>query len=239
MKLKVLAGAKTGTEIPLKKSKFVIGRASDCTLRAGSEAISRHHCVFLRTDSGISIRDLGSRNGTYVNDERIEKETVLADGDTLRVGPLEFVCVATADTPVAKQPDTKSADAAAHRSKKPKVKSVAEAVTRTASNGGEGSDVSEDDVSSWLLGPAPSESPSLRETQTFRLDETQAAGKLKADAEEAPSESEEDSAVVAEDETDKHGKKKPGKLPKMPPQNQSKDSKEAAEQILRQMARRR
>ena len=48
LKLIVLAGAKEGLEIPLKKDKFLIGRAKECALRAGSEAISRRHCAIVR-----------------------------------------------------------------------------------------------------------------------------------------------------------------------------------------------
>src|SRR6266480_1602359 len=99
LKLVVLAGAKEGLEIPLKKDKFLIGRAKECSLRAGSEAISRRHCAIVRRDNGWTARDLGSRNGTYVNDERITKEVPLKDGDELRVGPLKFR-VAAADSKV-------------------------------------------------------------------------------------------------------------------------------------------
>src|SRR5688572_29663663 len=90
LKLVVLAGAKQGLEIPLKKDKFLIGRAKECSLRAGSEAISRRHCAIVRKDGAWTARDLGSRNGTYVNDTRIAEEVTLAPGDELRVGPLKF-----------------------------------------------------------------------------------------------------------------------------------------------------
>src|SRR6187402_1985891 len=69
LKLVVLAGAKEGLEIPLKKEKFLIGRAKECALRAGSEAISRQHCAITRHDNRYTVKDLGSRNGTYVNDK--------------------------------------------------------------------------------------------------------------------------------------------------------------------------
>ena len=52
LKLVVLAGAKEGLEIPLKKEKFLIGRAKECALRAGSEAISRRHCAITRHEDG-------------------------------------------------------------------------------------------------------------------------------------------------------------------------------------------
>src|SRR3954470_10550023 len=90
LKLVVLAGAKEGLEIPLKKEKFLIGRAKECALRAGSEAISRQHCAISRHADGYTVKDLGSRNGTYVNETRIATEVPLAAGNELRVGPLKF-----------------------------------------------------------------------------------------------------------------------------------------------------
>ena len=53
LKLVVLAGAKEGLEIPLKKDKFLIGRAKECALRAGSEAISRRHCAIIRHEDRL------------------------------------------------------------------------------------------------------------------------------------------------------------------------------------------
>lgn len=232
MKLKVLAGAKEGTEIPLKRSKFLIGRSSECTLRAGSDAISRRHCVVLTRDSGVSVRDLGSRNGTLVNGEKIDGETPLKVGDLLKVGPLEFEMIASGA-------DIKS-------EKKPPVKSVAEAVDRAASQSSV--DVGDDDISNWLLGGDPTSSVSMRETMSFRVDETRSS-KIPAPAEdevqqepasEGEADAEASSEEVAEDDAKKKDKKKRfGKLPSIPKKPGAKDSREAAADILREMARRR
>ena len=77
LKLVVLAGAKEGLEIPLKKEKFLIGRAKECALRAGSEAISRQHCAITRHENRYTVKDLGSRNGTNVNDKRITDKRII------------------------------------------------------------------------------------------------------------------------------------------------------------------
>jgi pSer/pThr/pTyr-binding forkhead associated (FHA) protein len=109
LKLIVLAGAKEGTQIPLKKDKFIIGRASECTLRAGSSAISRRHCAIVRKDDTWYVRDLGSRNGTHLNDSAVEKPTALKPGDEIRVGPLHFrveAVVAAAEGSKASKPAT-------------------------------------------------------------------------------------------------------------------------------------
>lgn len=231
MKLVVLAGAKQGTEIPLKKDKFLIGRAKDCTLRAGSESISRHHCAILRGEQGFSIRDLGSRNGTYVNDQKIEAETLLADGDEVQVGQLKFRVDGAADI---------------DRSKQAKVKNVGEAISRSAAHAPQESGELEDDISNWLLGPEPGSSVSSKETQSIRIDETHTfankPAKEPADEEvvEADAQAEESTVSrVGKLGSKKTQKKKPGKLPARPPKQQSKDSQEAAASILRDMTRRR
>src|ERR671939_170304 len=104
LKLIVLAGAKEGLEIPLKKEKFLIGRAKECALRAGSEAISRQHCAITRRESGYTVKDLGSRNGTHVNDRRITEEVPLIAGNELRVGPLKFRVDVLAEKPREPKP---------------------------------------------------------------------------------------------------------------------------------------
>jgi len=90
MKLIVQSGDKAGLEIPIAGPKFMIGRAEDCRLRPNSEMVSRHHCVILLENGIAAVRDFGSKNGTFVNDQRVEQEQELKAGDRLRVGPLEF-----------------------------------------------------------------------------------------------------------------------------------------------------
>jgi len=92
-RLKVMAGTHAGKNIPLRGPKFLIGRSDDCHLRAGSDLVSRHHCAIIKGDTYVGVRDFGSRNGTYVNGERIGEEVELHSGDYIRVGPLEFEVV--------------------------------------------------------------------------------------------------------------------------------------------------
>ncbi len=231
MKLVVLAGAKKGASVPIKKSSFVIGRSKECALRAGSEAISRKHCELAQNESGISVRDLGSRNGTYVNDEKIEGTIELTHGDRLRIGPLEF---------------RYEAEGELKKAKAPKVKSVAEAVARVSKQPKQDG-LQEEDISDWLLGEhVTDDMPAVGETLSMRTDETRinrvddgatlsaASGSGEIENPEAAAEA---SDEEAEDDTKKKG---PGKLPFRPEQqNQTKDSREAAMQILRDMARRR
>jgi pSer/pThr/pTyr-binding forkhead associated (FHA) protein len=251
LKLVVLAGAKVGTEIPLKKDEFFIGRAKECTLRAGSEAISRRHCAITRGAEGWSVRDLKSRNGTYVNDSRIEQATQLKPGDELRVGPLKF----RTDARSSGASPAKSTDIA--RGRKAAVKDVADVAQRSAEKSDAGT--TEDDISRWLLGVSDSKpSDSLKETRTIRMEETTTMDRPAAAPVEAAaagnsnaSESDQDADADAAAATGKTGalgwlkrgkaqaKSKPGKLPPRPAEQSSKDSREAAADILREMTRRR
>jgi len=262
LKLIVLAGAKQGLEIPLKKDKFLIGRSTECALRAGSEAISRRHCAIVRAGGKWTVRDLGSRNGTYVNDQRITEQVPLSVGDELRVGPLHFRVGASVSAAAKSEPTPKPAPAAQPKpAKQPPVKDVADVAQRTA--GKSDSSATEDDVSRWLLGLSdPASEPTLKETRTIRLEETtlnrvvpsngvpavedtsadEAAESLAEDADENSTRT--DSAEKSSGWNlfkrgkSEPGKKKPGKLPPRP-EAQSKDSREAAADILREMTRRR
>lgn len=99
--LKVIEGKQAGTLIPLNRNKFLIGREEDCQLRPNSDLVSRHHCVFSTDDFTVRIRDLGSTNGTYVNNQRITGQVVLKQGDQIRIGKLAFEIQIRKDAPVA------------------------------------------------------------------------------------------------------------------------------------------
>jgi predicted component of type VI protein secretion system len=90
VKLVVLEGKAKGREIPLPSTQFIIGRATACHLRPHSTMVSKYHCAIGRSGGSLIVRDLKSRNGTFVNDEQISGAVRLKDGDTLAVGPLRF-----------------------------------------------------------------------------------------------------------------------------------------------------
>ncbi len=90
VELIVTNGRHRGREIRVKGPKYFIGQAEDCHLRPASNLVSRHHCVILLTPDGVSVRDLGSRNGTFVNGRPASPERRLSPGDHLVVGQLDF-----------------------------------------------------------------------------------------------------------------------------------------------------
>lgn len=73
--------------------------------------LSRRHASFVRTDSGgLAVEDLGSTNGTFVNDKRISGRTELRPGDVVRLGATELEVVAdptTQKTPTPESRETK------------------------------------------------------------------------------------------------------------------------------------
>jgi pSer/pThr/pTyr-binding forkhead associated (FHA) protein len=77
-------------EILVTKDEFLIGRGTDSDLRLNAGAVSRHHCLLhLRADE-VTVNDLGSSNGTFVNGQRVRSQAVLHHGDQLRVGSFDF-----------------------------------------------------------------------------------------------------------------------------------------------------
>ncbi|MEO1497573.1 MAG: FHA domain-containing protein [Planctomycetota bacterium] len=227
MKLVVLAGSKKNSSVPLKKDRLTVGRSSECSLRVGSDAISRKHCEFLRSADGVIVKDLGSRNGTIVNDEKIGQPTALKHGDVIKIGPLEFRFEMEAELSDLKLP---------------KVDGVAEAAARTANKGRADASI-DDSISDWLLGPSDKTAAgAVNETLALSTDETRAIVEKFAagDSDVEPGEAAEGEAATGDEDADDPKKKKgPGKLPKDAFGPKAKDSREAAEQILRDMARRR
>jgi DNA-binding winged helix-turn-helix (wHTH) protein len=77
--------------IVLAAGSHVIGREPASTVWIDSSFVSRRHATIVVAVNDVTIIDLGSRNGTFVNGRRIEAATPLADGDELRVGPAQLM----------------------------------------------------------------------------------------------------------------------------------------------------
>lgn len=68
----------------------IIGRKQEADIRIPLNEVSRAHCEVRVNGQTVTIRDLGSSNGTFVNDQRVQEVTLKA-GDRVRVGPVLFM----------------------------------------------------------------------------------------------------------------------------------------------------
>ena len=73
----------------VKAPKMIIGRGEDADLQIPIMSVSRHHTHLLTEGNTLIAKDLGSSNGTYVNNRRVN-EQVLSAGDRLVIGPIVF-----------------------------------------------------------------------------------------------------------------------------------------------------
>lgn len=85
-KLTILEGPDTGQEFELKKSEIILGRDSTCDLVFSSPAVSRRHARVFFENGEFLLEDMGSRNGTIVNNERLSTPHILQDGDKFYLG---------------------------------------------------------------------------------------------------------------------------------------------------------
>ena len=89
--LVIASGSEAGTRIELAKEITTAGRHEDSDMLLDDVSVSRHHAIFTRTASGrITLRDLNSLNGTYVNGTRVE-ETTLHSADEVQIGKFKLV----------------------------------------------------------------------------------------------------------------------------------------------------
>ena len=74
------------------KADTIIGRSTECGLRIASNEVSRQHCKICLSEEGVTVRDLGSSNGTFVNGYQLEPETdyEIAPDSELSLGGIKF-----------------------------------------------------------------------------------------------------------------------------------------------------
>jgi len=85
----VIYGSDLGRKYNLEAPTLVVGRSSKSDIQIDQESVSRAHSKIVNSGRVIRIRDLGSTNGTYVNDELID-ERALEDGDFIKIGRTIF-----------------------------------------------------------------------------------------------------------------------------------------------------
>ena len=91
-KLLAVSGPLKDSSIALPTDEMPIGRDATNLLVINDPSLSRHHCILMHQADGCSIRDLKSRNGTFVNGTAV-KEAPLAHGDQISIGDSIFVLV--------------------------------------------------------------------------------------------------------------------------------------------------
>jgi pSer/pThr/pTyr-binding forkhead associated (FHA) protein len=208
VKLKVVNGSNSGRELNVAYDEFVVGRHEDCHLRPKSDSISRRHCVIRTREGRVFIEDLGSRNGTFIDNQRCQGEVEATNGSLLRIGRLEFVLIVEAEQvlPVPPAAGPQSVD-------------------------GESS-AEDNDITKWLEEGDVTAFAARKgdpETRQFRLDETE---RVALEAASNPSNDTKEQASTDEDTSEKTKKKEYGKLP---PRSaaMSNTSREAAADMLK------
>jgi pSer/pThr/pTyr-binding forkhead associated (FHA) protein len=82
----VVAGPLTGTTIPLTSSGVLIGRAPSCTLVLDDDYSSSRHARIFPQGGQWFVEDLGSTNGTYIGEERVQGVIPLGPGVGVQIG---------------------------------------------------------------------------------------------------------------------------------------------------------
>lgn len=97
--LRGVSGSTFGKHFPLTGT-VTIGRSADCTISIPGDEISRQHAKLQVLPDGVAVEDLGSANGTFINDKRVH-HGLLAPGDELRLDTVRFLLVAPALEPAS------------------------------------------------------------------------------------------------------------------------------------------
>ena len=224
LKLKVLQGASANQEIAVPVAKFLVGRGEECHLRPKSPAISRHHCAILTANGQVAVKDLGSKNGTFVNEQRIEGIQTVNSGDIVAFGPLTFEIVI---------------DHTLGGVKRPKVRDIADVAERTQKES-----LAENDIASWLEeGNVTAEGGRMDDTSTRHFKVTDEMLDSSPDDEDV---SDSDDTTImsvpaldettADPKTQKDPKKKKKEYGKLPPRSSksSESSQDAASDAIKQ-----
>ena len=88
--LRQTEGPDRGKVYPIDKDCVILGRHPSCDIVLEIGAVSRQHARIVRTGSGFFLEDLNSRNGTYLNGQRVHGRQPLKDGDQIRICDLVF-----------------------------------------------------------------------------------------------------------------------------------------------------
>ena len=93
-------GPDMGRRFLLDRAELVLGRGTDCDIQVDRDSVSRRHARVYRDDNNWLVEDLGSTNGSYVNDNPVTKAP-LRDGDFLKIGAAIFKFLTGANVEVS------------------------------------------------------------------------------------------------------------------------------------------
>jgi pSer/pThr/pTyr-binding forkhead associated (FHA) protein len=109
--LTILSGPTRTSTVRLKKREMLVGRQRGCDIRIPSDEISRRHCLLYFDRGQLTLEDLRSANGTFLNGQRIQERQTVKHGDQIQIGPLVFRVDLPADTEITpKHVDESAAD---------------------------------------------------------------------------------------------------------------------------------
>lgn len=94
-RLFTIAGPNSGQTFSLP-GRTLFGRGDESHVCIPDDQVSRLHAQIELTPDGYLLTDLGSTNGTYLNDKRLEQPALLHDGDSIAIGPARFLVLAAA-----------------------------------------------------------------------------------------------------------------------------------------------
>jgi pSer/pThr/pTyr-binding forkhead associated (FHA) protein len=87
-----------GSPIEIVRDLTVVGRQENCDLRLDHKSVSKLHCVIVKTDGLLLLRDLGSTNGTRVNGQRVRRAALLPN-DQVYIANYKFKVYLGPDEP--------------------------------------------------------------------------------------------------------------------------------------------
>ncbi|NLG97589.1 MAG: FHA domain-containing protein [Chloroflexi bacterium] len=76
---------------------IVIGRDENCDVVISDRQVSRYHARFTPSEGGVLLEDLGSKNGTYFNGNRLEEPVTLSDGDLIQISLVQYFVFLSSD----------------------------------------------------------------------------------------------------------------------------------------------
>ncbi len=89
---------------PLEKSEVIVGRSPICDIIINQRTISSKHFHIIRNNESYYIEDMGSTNGTYLNNKRIKSSVKLVEGDIIAIGKYKLAFSSGSDQAIANSP---------------------------------------------------------------------------------------------------------------------------------------